>query len=322
MTEPATVRPTFSVIIPTFRRHAQISACLGALARLRYPRDRFEVIVVDDGSGSPPSKEVARAADSLRVRLVRSRHGGPGWARNAGAAVADGEFLAFTDDDCTPETDWLDALSASLVKMPDAAVGGRTENGLPDNPYSTASQLLVSYLYEYYSQPDHHNRRFFTTNNLALSRAIFTELGGFDVGTPGETAEDRDLCARWAHSGRPLHYCADAVVYHAHELGPLSFLRQHYRYGRSALYVERARAQRANERVRLEPLEFYFGMLAYPFANGHRGRAMLLSLLIAATQAAYAHGVLAQLVGDALGASRKRAEQPRTLLDFKGQEET
>jgi GT2 family glycosyltransferase len=314
--------PSFSIIVPTFRRPAQLASCLEALTSLRYPRQRYEVVVVDDGSGAPPANEVARAKASLSVRLHRAAHGGPGAARNAGAAVAEGEYLAFTDDDCAPEPDWLGALAGHLERVPDAAVGGRTVNALPDNIYSTASQLLVSYLYDYYADPRHHRRRFFTTNNLALSREAFAELNGFDAHTPCGTAEDRDLCARWLYSGRPLAYAPDAVVHHAHRLDALSFLRQHYRYGRSALYVERARALRANDRVRLEPLSFYRRMLAYPFQNGQRGRSALLSLLIALTQVAYAHGVAHQLLGELLGGSRKRVRRGKTLLDFEGQEET
>jgi glycosyltransferase involved in cell wall biosynthesis len=315
-------RPSFSIIVPTFRRPAQLSACLAALAALRYPRERYEVIVVDDGSGAPPANEVARAAASLPVRLHRAEHGGPGSARNAGASVAEGDFLAFTDDDCAPEPDWLGALAGHLARTPDAAIGGRTINALPDNVYSTASQLLVSYLYDYYAAPRRRPRRFFTTNNLALRRDAFDALGGFDVHTPCGTAEDRDLCARWSHSGRALAYAPDAVVHHAHHLDALSFLRQHYHYGRSALYVERARALRANDRVRLEPLSFYWGMLAYPFQDGNGARSVVLSLLIALTQAAYAHGVARQLLGDLFGAPRKRVNRAGRLLDFNGQEDT
>ncbi len=290
--------PFVTVVIPTYRRHAQLASCLGALASARYPRERLEVIVVDDGSSAPPHEVVRRAAESLPVRLYLAPHGGPGAARNAGVENSRGDLIAFTDDDCLPDEGWLDALARRHLASPNAIVGGRTVNALPDNSYSTASQLLVSYLYEYYADARRHRRRFFTTNNLAIGRRAFEEIGGFDPTTPCRTAEDRDLCARASHRGMQLAYAPDAIVHHAHALDARSFWRQHHRYGRSALYVERARARRAGERVRLEPLSFYLGMLAYPFSAGEKGRAPRLSVLMAATQAAYAHGVARQLVSD------------------------
>ena len=92
------------MIIPTHNRNAQVQTCLQALALQVYPRDHFEVIVVDDGSASPPREIVASFSKALNVTLLAEPHGGPSTARNAGAARARGEFLAFTDDDCAPNS--------------------------------------------------------------------------------------------------------------------------------------------------------------------------------------------------------------------------
>jgi GT2 family glycosyltransferase len=296
--------PTISVVVPTYRRQAQLARCLEALAATHYPPDRLEVIVVDDGSGASPAEVIERASDRLPVKLHQAPHRGPGAARNAGAGLADGELLAFTDDDCLPEPDWLPGLAARHRADPSALIGGRTENALPDNVFSSASQLLVTYLYEYYADPRRRARRFFTTNNLALSRPLFHELGAFDDRTPAHTAEDRDLCARASHRGVAMVYAPEAVVRHAHALDARSFWRQHHLYGRSALYVERVRARRAGENIRLEPFSFYLGMLTYPFRGASRARARL-SLLLAATQAAYAHGVARQLVTDLIARTQE-----------------
>lgn len=68
---PWPAAPSISVIIPTFNRPDKLSACLGALAKLDYPRNRFEVVVVDDGSPTPLDSVVAAFRPGLNVQLLR-----------------------------------------------------------------------------------------------------------------------------------------------------------------------------------------------------------------------------------------------------------
>src|SRR5262249_16613605 len=140
--------PTFTIVVPTYDRPTQLAACLGALERLEYPRDRFDVIVVDDGSPTSLRNVVEPFPERLRVELLRQANSGPAAARNAGAARARNEFLAFTDDDCTPAPDWLRQLAGRFVANPDHAIGGRVLNRLTENVYAAASQVLVAYLYD------------------------------------------------------------------------------------------------------------------------------------------------------------------------------
>jgi len=72
------------------------------------------VIVVDDGSEMPLEAVVAAFHDQLDVTLLTEPHAGPATARNTGAVRAKGEFLAFTDDDCTPASDWLQTLACLM----------------------------------------------------------------------------------------------------------------------------------------------------------------------------------------------------------------
>ena len=144
-------RPFFSVIIPTCRRPRQLATCVRSLSSLDYPRDRFEVIVVDDGDDETLGRVIEPFRSALEIRLIRQANAGPAVARNTGGMNARGEFLAFTDDDCEPSQDWLTVLAAGFRENPDAMLGGRTINVLTDNLYSTASQLLVDFLYGYYN---------------------------------------------------------------------------------------------------------------------------------------------------------------------------
>ena len=281
--------PNFSIVIPTYNRPAQLAVCLQACARLEYPRDRFEVIAVDDGGTTQLEAVVAPFQGVFTLKLLRQENAGPAAARNRGASEARGEFLAFTDDDCSPAPKWLQALAAQFVASPDCAVGGQTLNALTHNPYSTASQLLISYLFSYYNAVP-HAARFFPSNNLAFSTKQFRAIGGFDVTYPRAAAEDRELCDRWLHHGYRMIYDTEAVVYHAHDLMFRTFLRQHFHYGRGAFCFHEVRARRGQHRVKVEPPAFYFNMLCYPIVSAPGVKAPLLTLLFVVTQIANALG--------------------------------
>jgi glycosyltransferase involved in cell wall biosynthesis len=252
-------QPLFTVVVPTRDRPRPLEGCLAALAALDFPGGH-EVLVVDDGSREP-----VRIPAGAQTRVVRLDGRGPAAARNAGAAAARGRWLAFLDDDCRPRPDWLSALQAHLEKEPQALVGGRTVNVLVDNPWSAASQLLVDWLYTWYGARG-GGGRFFTTSNLAVATVEFRHLGGFDESFPHPGGEDRDLCERWAARGLPFDYAPEAIVDHAHPLGPRSFWRQHVAYGQGARLLHRRRAERGVA-SRIEPPAFYLGMLRHPFAR-------------------------------------------------------
>src|SRR5262245_50449433 len=224
--------PTFSVIIPTYRRPVQLKQCLQALAALEYPLDDFEVIIVDDGSPEPLDQTVQPFRSALHLRLIRKTNGGPGSARNAGAMVACGKFLAFTDDDCRPAPDWLRRLEERLSQNPDHLVGGRAENSLHDNSFALTSQIIVNAAYTYYNRHQ-NNARFFASNNISVATDLFQKIGCFDAAFRIASA-DREFCDRWRGSGLMLSYAPDALILHAHLLTFRSFCRQHFNYGRGA----------------------------------------------------------------------------------------
>ena len=283
------VPPEFSIIIPSRNRMEPLRRCLASLARLEAPADGFEVIVADDGSEPPYAPAVGEFQGALRLRLIRCDGQGPGQARNAAAAVASGRFLAFTDDDCEPQPDWLTCLGSLLRRQPDALAGGRTVNELTENLCSTASQVLISYLYDYYDDGNHETR-FFTSCNFALSAGLYREIGGFDARFRLAGGEDRDFCDRWAKSGKPLVYIRDAVVRHSHRLSLPGFLRQHFTYGRGAWHFHKARAERGSGPVPIEPLSFLSGMLASPFKDKSVRSPFVVSPLIGSTVIMIAFG--------------------------------
>lgn len=289
--------PNVSVIVPTRNRPERLRRCLAALHQQTYPRESFEIIVIDDGSERPLDDVVRSDESPVRVTLIRQANAGPASARNTGAARAAGTLLAFTDDDCEPDAEWLAALWTRHQQAPGATIGGRTINVLVDDAYAEASQLLVDYLYEYYgvsrAPAGAVGARFFTSNNFAVPAVLFREVGGFDVTFPLAAGEDREFCDRWQHHGHPLLYAPEALVRHAHALSLAAFWRQHVNYGRGARHFRLARARRGAD-VGVEPLSFYRNLVLYPFHVRRLSRAVPLSALLALAQVANVVGYVSE----------------------------
>lgn len=284
---PAGPPPSISVVVPTRDRPQRLARCLAALSVQR-PVVEFEVVVVDDGSETDLRPVVDGFADRLDVRLLVQPHRGPAAARNLGARRADGDLLAFTDDDCAPDPGWLAALARSASENPGAGLGGHTLNDLVDDPYASAGQILVDHLYGWFNG-GRSPTPLYTSNNIAFPTHGFRSIGGFDEGFRLAAGEDRDLCFRWARDGLPLVEVPDAVVRHAHALDLPGYWRQQFRYGRGAYRFHELREDENGSRVRVEPIEFYVRLVSRPFAEG-RSSPWRLAALLALSQIANACG--------------------------------
>lgn len=275
-----------SIIIPTFNRKSALKKCLNALQRQSIDKN-WEVIIVDDGGSVELSELMKRIDQNLDIKLVRQDNKGPAAARNYGVRLAKGEYIAFLDDDCEPQEGWLQNLMINANEG--VMTGGKTTNKLHDNPYSETSQLLVSFLYEYFEGKMWY---FFTSNNLLVDKKSFLEIGGFDETFETAAGEDRELCARWSLSNYKLQYESRAVIWHSHLLNFISFWRQHYKYGKAAiLYREKIRKSGMNN----TPLEirFYFRLLGFPFSRDYRFvQKLKLSILLFLSQIATLFGAI------------------------------
>ncbi len=238
-------KPFFSIIVPSYNRPEQLKECLESFCRLDYPRERFEVIVTDDGSKKPLTPMVAGFQKQLDVTLIRQENAGPAAARNTGVSHARGEFLAFTDDDCTASSDWLQTLAVRF-DTPDCIVGGRTVNAIRRNPYSAASLIIRDAVYNYYNA-DRGQGRFIASNNMALPAGHFRAIGGFN--TKFRTSEDREICSRWLSHGYRIIYAPEALIFHAHALTFRTFCKQYFNYGRGAFRYHRIRAKRKSGKM-------------------------------------------------------------------------
>lgn len=270
-------KPFFSIIIPTYDRPYRLKTCLESLCQLDYPRDQFEVIVVNDGDPHLTDSAIAPYQDSINIQLVHQPNTGPAGARNTGAKHSIGQFLAFTDDDCQPAPNWLSCLAQHCMHKPNCAIGGQTVNALPNNIYSTASQLHGDAVYDYYNQIQ-GDSTFLASCNFAVPRTLYQHLGGFDTSFPLAAGEDREFCDRWLRNGYSMIYEPSACVYHTHTLNLSSFFKQHFNYGRGAFVFHQIRNNGEIEPIKTD-LRFYWHVITYPFQQTSVDRAFVLSTL-------------------------------------------
>jgi GT2 family glycosyltransferase len=281
----------FSVVIPSHGRPGRLSACLRAVLQADFPPDGLEVVVVDDGNPEELETRVPMPPSAVDVRWVRlSGNAGPAAARNTGASVARGTYLAFIDDDCLADRDWLTRLLAALEANPGAAVGGGVLNGSDGNLFCAADQTILDVAYAYYNA-DPSRARFFATLNLAVPAEAFRQFGGFDPSH--RTSEDREFCARWLADGRGMIYASDAVVVHAATSSLGRFWRRHYAFGEGAYRFRSRHARSAGNRITLEPPAFYLRLVLAPFAVGLSARSAAVAALVALSQVASAWGFAA-----------------------------
>ncbi len=282
--------PHVSIIIPTYNRPAALSNCLSAIAQLDYTP--YEVIVVDDGGDTPLDDEISQYS----VTLVHQENKGAGSARNHGIEVANGDYIAFIDDDTQPASDWLTQLINSATQHRDMMIGGYTQNRLTDNIYAVASQFIIDMSYEYYQTEP--SASFFTSNNMLIPTDALRQLGGFDEVM--RCSEDRELCLRWLQTGRKLQYVPTAIMYHEHHLTFWGFVKQHVCYGGGA-YQYRMRRSRTLGQSTLMTSEYrmilnIWNWLSYPSKHLQGFQVVQVTFLFIIWQVANLVGFLSMML--------------------------
>ena len=192
-----------SILIPTYRDWPRLLLCLDALAQQSLPREAFEIIVIDnDANHQPPPLPAG-------VRCLHAPQGYSYAARNAGAASATGELLAFTDADCLPDPDWLAEGLASFAAQPDLALlAGRIE------VFAAQENAVSRYenLFEFQQAEWVRLWRFGVTANLMVRRPAFDGAGGFNAAM--KSGGDSDFCRRCQALGLAIGYAESALVRH------------------------------------------------------------------------------------------------------------
>lgn len=195
-----------SIVVPTYRRSELLARCLAALVEQDLDADAYEIVVADDAASTQTWDQVVRIGAAARMKLryvaVQGNHG-PAAARNAGWKMADGEVIAFTDDDTIPEAGWAPAGLAAFERNAElAAATGRTD--VPLRPIPTDYERNESGL----------ATAEFITANCFIRRSVLEALDGFDERFRRAWREDSDLHFALLERGLPIVKVPTAVIAH------------------------------------------------------------------------------------------------------------
>jgi cellulose synthase/poly-beta-1,6-N-acetylglucosamine synthase-like glycosyltransferase len=222
--------PLVSIVIPAHNASKSLPACLDALERQTMLRERYEIIVANDGPGDA---EVGAIADRHGVTFLSQPQRGAAAARNLGAKQAQGEILLFTDDDCIPESNWVEAMIAPFADQEVVGVCGvihTRQTGL------IPRFIQLEYDYRYRNIAKHRRIDFVNTGTAGYRKHVFMEGGGFREDLLG--AEDTELSFRLASQGHKMVFVPEAIVYHSHPESIWEYARRkaHYGYWRMIVY--------------------------------------------------------------------------------------
>lgn len=229
--------PKISVIVCTFNGGRTLRETLQRLQRLNY--HDYEVIVVDDGSTDGGADD----AESYGYRLIRTPNAGLSSARNTGLHAANGEFVAYLDDDAYPDPDWLKYLALSFLQGDYVGVGGPNipppgdgwiADCVTNSPGGPIHVLLTD------REAEH-----IPGCNMAFRKSALLAVGGFDdrFRTAGD---DVDICWSLQKHGGKLGFSPAAVVWHHRRNSIRRYWKQQKCYGRAEALLEQKWPEKYN----------------------------------------------------------------------------
>jgi mycofactocin system glycosyltransferase len=236
--------PLVSVIVPVRNRPIDIEACLRALQQLRYPRERLEIIIVDDAS-QDTTPEVISCFPVKRMTL--NEHKQASYCRNLAARESKGEIVAFVDSDCRVHPDWLSELVPCFRDRSLAAVGGLVDSELEKSALDRYEKVKSSLHMGFRLRRSTGNEPFFyvPSCNLLVRRGPFLKLGGFREDL--HVGEDVDLSWRLRDAGYQIEYRPFGVVYHRHRNQLRTFCARRFDYGTSEPMLQQLHPERIKQ---------------------------------------------------------------------------
>lgn len=261
--------PKVSVIIPVYNGEFLIENCIKHLSVQNYPKDKLEIIVVDNNS-TDNTREVTRKYNIITVFCETK---GPSAARNMGIKVSSGDLLLFTDADCLADKNWV--ITHVLVHIyfevvnPDVKLIGGGIAGKNDNFWAVCDDIC-SWAEFNPSLPSRMISKHHPTANISISKDIIEELGGFDEALM--TGEDFAFCRKISDNGYKMYFVPDAKVLHINRTSFKGVMRHHLEWSEHSYKLLPERHQILLKKVLMRWLVFCFTLAKNTL------RAELLSL--------------------------------------------
>ncbi len=215
--------PTVAVVVPVFNERRYITRTLEHLLAQDYPRERYEVIVIDNGS----TDGTLDAIQQFPVRLLHEEVKSSYAARNKGIRESSSEYVAMIDSDCAAEPGWLTSLIEADRYRGAGVVGGRVELSDPEKP------TLGSFLFRtrYSGAARRHGiekKGTAPTCNLLVRRCVFDKIGLFE---PTISGGDFSFTFSASQNGHRTIFAEDALAWHPSDMETRAFTRRAFRIG-------------------------------------------------------------------------------------------
>jgi len=188
-------KPLFSVVVPAYNEEKYLSLCLASLVSQNFPKTKYEVIVVDNGS----TDKTTQIAKKYKVRLIKESRKGVVFARQTGFLATRGKIICSTDADCFIPSNWLKKIASTFKKNPDLiAIGGNLDLMHVDNFF----KLMI----KFFAPPGLFLDQLLRLGsglyspNFAIKKSVFLKIGGFD--TSLLTGEDLEISKRARKAGQ------------------------------------------------------------------------------------------------------------------------
>lgn len=213
-----------SIVVPMFNAESCIEEALKALLSQTYPRDKYEIIVIDNGSWDRSAEIVS----NYPVRLLFEDKHGSYAARNMGIEHANARVIAFTDADCIASCDWLESIEKALSEQGVQIVLGHRQNvsksylaGLLEKYEDTKHQHVFS--------SDRPEIYYGHTNNMGVLRSLFDTIGKFpEIKRGGDTIFVRKVVDTLGHQS--VGYDRNIKVKHKELNGIFNYYKKNYVY--------------------------------------------------------------------------------------------
>ena len=221
--------PFFSVVVCTYNGSPTIRDTMEGLQKLQYPF--FEVIVVNDGS----TDHVADIVKEYPVKLISTPNQGLSNARNTGMKAAQGEIIAYIDDDAYPDPHWLHYLAYAYRNSTHGCIGGPNIIPSEDGPIATCVANAPGGPVHVLTSDEIAEH--VPGCNLTVRRDVLMKIGGFDP-IYRNAGDDVDVCWRIQDSGHTIGFHPSALVWHHRRNSLKAYWKQQKGYGKAEALLE------------------------------------------------------------------------------------
>lgn len=267
-----------SIVIPAYNCEKTIGQAIETCLEQDYPKDKIEIIVVDDGSTDNTKNIVAK----YPLKYIYQPNGGPAKARNTGWRNSKAEIVCFLDADCVAERKWIAKMIAHYIREKTVCVGGRYEIANEEN--LLARCIYSEFLVRYSKMPE--LPKYIGSHGYSFRRSFLEKIGGYCEEYTMASAEDNDLAYRILSAGYWPLFDQKIVIAHHFHTKILPYLRIQFWHGywRMKLYRDHPKMMRGDEystwRDFSQPPLLLLGLFLSPFCFLYPARMALSTIFL------------------------------------------